>query len=121
MDCTTFWVYSSTTSLGKLTDHPHRPEETLLLLVHPPVTFLGAPCVPAIEGSGADFAFVGVPCTTDYEGDGRLGPSAGAPNAVRAASLEFEYHRLLDHYDFDCGGVVMPAGVSLVDVGNVAC
>jgi agmatinase len=92
-----------------------------LLLEHPSVTFLGAPSVPAVEGSGADFGFVGVPCTTDYEGGGGLGPSAGAPNAVRAASLEFEYHRLLDHYDFDCGGVVMPAGVNLVDVGNVAC
>ncbi len=87
----------------------------------PPITFLGAALLDDVTVTDADFVFLGIPYTSPYEMRGHRGPSADAPDAVRLAAHEFEYHKLLEHYDFDCEGVVLPAGTTLGDAGDVPC
>lgn len=90
-------------------------------LAKPASTFLNVPRAEAFERLAPSFVFLGIPFTTPYGGEMGGRPCAGAPAAVRAASLEFEYDKLLDHYDFDCAATVLPAGVSVLDAGDVAC
>ena len=94
----------------------------------PAETFLGASFVPPGEPGGkctasAGFAFLGLPLYVPYGDEparpsGAAGPSAA--DAVRRASAG--YATTLDHYDFDLGGPLVPAGVdaSFVDCGDVA-
>jgi agmatinase len=94
-------------------------------------TFLGAPFTerpgaPAAGVTGpARFAFLGLPLYVPY-GDEPPAPPAtvgaaglSAADAVRLASAG--YSALLDHYDFDLGGPLVPAAVDapFVDCGNV--
>lgn len=103
-------------------------------LARPRGTFLGAPFTPAgtplPAGPGdtapACFAFLGLPLYVPY-GDEPPGapepddePGLSAADAVRTASAG--YIGALDHYDFDLGGPLVPAGVGarFVDRGDVA-
>ena len=61
----------------------------------PPITFLGAALLDDVTVTDADFVFLGIPYTSPYEMRGHRGPSADAPDAVRLAAHEFEYHKLL--------------------------
>jgi agmatinase len=95
-------------------------------------TFLGAPFQPGpgARGAGAPrrdagppvrFAFLGLPLSVPY-GDEPAAPDATAPSAadaVRRASAG--YVPILDHYDFDLGGPLVPAGTEarFADRGDV--
>ena len=89
-------------------------------------TFLGAPFarpgapLPG-EATPARFAFLGLPLYVPY-GDEPAAPGAAglsAADAVRRASAG--YASVLDHYDFDLGGPLVPAGVDarFGDCGDV--
>lgn len=86
----------------------------------PAQTFLEAPFAERLEEPGPSFAYLGIPYTSPY-GDPDHRPCEPAPDAVRRATLEFEYDLLFDHYDFDCDAALMPPGVSVVDAGDVPC
>ncbi len=79
----------------------------------------GAPL--SSEATSARFAFLGLPLYVPY-GDEPATPGAlvlGAADAVRLASSS--YAPVLDHYDFDLGGPLLPAGAvgAFVDRGDV--
>jgi agmatinase len=88
-------------------------------------TFLGAPfAAPAdLARSGARpatrFAFLGLPLYVPYGDEPREPDAGGAADAVRAASAA--YIDVPDHYDFDLGGPLAPAGVAaeFLDCGDV--
>jgi agmatinase len=93
-------------------------------------TFLGArfapPGAPLPGGAeAARFAFLGLPLYVPYgdepsASDAAPGAAArSAAGAVRRASAG--YVSVLDHYDFDLGGPLVPAGVdaAFVDCGDV--
>jgi agmatinase len=90
-------------------------------------TFLCAPFAepPGAEqpGASARFAFLGLPLYVPY-GDEPAAPAAAAASlsaadAVRRASAG--YVAILEHYDFDLGGPLVPPGVDagFVDCGDV--
>jgi agmatinase len=89
-------------------------------------TYLGAPHVaPAdLVGSGAfagaRFAFLGLPLYVPYGDEPEAPAATSAADAVRAASGA--YAGVPDHYDFDLGGPLVPAGVAaeFFDCGDVA-
>jgi agmatinase len=82
-------------------------------------SFLGAPVAPDPAAVRARFAFLGVPFGVPYDMAGVCPPSAGAAEAVRAASWQFVGEH--DHYDFDLGGPLAADGrLDLVDCGDVA-
>jgi len=84
----------------------------------PVITFLHADYAAEPAVADADFAFLGVPYGSPYTMQGVHGSAGDAPDAVRRAAHDFEYHTELDHWDFDCGGPLLPADVSLVDCGD---
>jgi agmatinase len=100
----------------------HRPTEG---------TFLGAPFMGRLEPAEtgvtppARFAFLGLPLYVPYGDEPDAPPASGAAglsaaDAVRRASAG--YVAVPDHYDFDLGCPLAPAGVegSFVDCGDVA-
>jgi agmatinase len=82
------------------------------------IAFLGAPLRLSPAEATPGFAFLGVPLGVPYD-PGAAAAHVAAPDAVRAASAV--YAADLEHYDFDLGGPLFPAGapVSLVDCGDV--
>ncbi|MEL6516438.1 MAG: arginase family protein [Pseudomonadota bacterium] len=76
--------------------------------------FLGWARVGSAEG--ADIAVLGADTATPYAS---VGPyCAGGPAAIRAGALTFSEGT--DRMNFDLGGPVLPAGVTAVDLGDVA-
>jgi agmatinase len=84
----------------------------------PVITFLHADYAADPSLTEADFAFLGVPYGSPYTMRGVHGSAGDAPDAVRRAAHEFEYHTELDHWDFDCDGPLLPADVRVVDCGD---
>jgi agmatinase len=92
-------------------------------------TFLGAPFVTPADLSrsgaagGAHFAFLGLPLYVPYGDEPAAPPAAAAgPSAADAVRLAAAgYAAVPDHYDFDLGGPLVPAGVeaSFADCGDV--
>ena len=95
-------------------------------------TFLGAPFQPAPgapsaeasranAGASARFAFLGLPLYVPYGDEPAAADATGqsAADAVRQASAG--YVSVLDHYDFDLGGPLVPAGTDarFADWGDV--
>jgi agmatinase len=89
-------------------------------------TFLGAPFVEpadlatATGASQARFAFLGLPLYVSYGDEPEEPGGTSAAGAVRAATAA--YVDVPDHYDFDLGGPLVPAGVAAAffDCGDVA-
>ena len=82
-------------------------------------SFLGAPVASDPAAARARFAFLGMPFGVPYDMAGVCPPSAGAAEAVRAASRQFIGEH--DHYDFDLGAALAADGrLDLVDCGDVA-
>lgn len=82
-------------------------------------SFLGAPIVHDPLATRSRFAFLGVPFGVPYDMAGVSPPSAGAAEAVRAASRQFIGEH--DHYDFDLAAPLAADGrLDLVDCGDVA-
>lgn len=82
------------------------------------LSFLAAPVAPDPAEAKARFAFLGIPFGVPYDMADVCPPSAGAPDAVRAATRSFCGEH--DHYDFDLGGPLAVDGhLDLVDCGDV--
>lgn len=79
-------------------------------------TFLGAGGIELADVRAGQVVVLGAPHCTPYE-PGKPSHSADAPAAIRAASAKFAtWH---NHYDFDTGTVLLPAGDRLVDAGDI--
>lgn len=86
--------------------------------MEPESTFYGLPyCKPdTIKRGVADIAILGVPHGVSY--DGRISHSAGAPQAIRAATRRYAHE--IDHYDFDLDGPMLAAkSMRVVDCGDL--
>jgi len=80
-------------------------------------TFLCAGSIELADVSSGQVVVLGAPHCTPYE-PGKPSHSVDAPAAIRAASAKFTtWH---NHYDFDTGTVLLPAGDRLVDAGDIA-
>lgn len=85
-------------------------------------TFIDAPRCGDLDELEADFAILGVPYGYPYTLDAVSGPSAGAPDAIRAASTTYAAGDItFAHHDFDVGGPLFGATMPrVVDCGDVA-
>lgn len=83
-----------------------------------PASFLGQQVVPDLGEVQADFAVLGAPFGVPYDIRGYASDATTAPAVVRARSER--YGAMLDHYDFDTGGEMLPRGLRVVDCGDVA-
>jgi agmatinase len=89
-------------------------------------TFLGLPsrAREALARDPADVAILGIAHGVSYPEPGPAGGTPAAPGAVRRRSQRLA--RFVDHFDFDLGGPMLPAGsaadpaLSVVDCGDVA-
>jgi agmatinase len=89
-------------------------------------TFLGLPsrAPEALTHDPADVAILGIAYGVSYPQPGPAGGTSAAPGAVRRRSQRLA--RFVDHFDFDLGGPMLPAGsatnpaLSVVDCGDVA-
>jgi agmatinase len=82
-------------------------------------TFYGLPyCKPdSIQQGDADIAILGIPHGASY--DGKTSHSAGAPQAIRAATRRYAHE--IDHYDFDLNGpMIADNSARVVDCGDLA-
>lgn len=79
-------------------------------------TFLGMPAGTLADGAKAQIAVFGAATATPYPGAGAY--CADAPRAIRAGIANWAGAR--EHMDFDLGGVLLPAGVTAVDCGDLA-
>lgn len=85
-------------------------------MIAPDPPFLGLP-VASLDDLEADVAILGIPHGTPYP---RPGPTAGcakAPSAIRRRAARLA--RFVDHHDFDVNGPMLPAGLRIVDCGDV--
>ena len=81
-------------------------------------TFYGLPyCKPdSVKRGDADIAILGISHGTSY--DGKISHSAGAPQAIRAASRRYAHE--IDHYDFDLNGPMLAdKSMRVVDCGDL--
>lgn len=79
-------------------------------------TFLGLPAGTLADGAKARIALFGAATATPYPAAGAY--CAAAPRAIRAGIANWAGAR--EHMDFDLGGVLLPAGVTAVDCGDLA-
>jgi agmatinase len=85
--------------------------------VQPPdPSFLGLP-VGSLDDLRADVAILGIPHGTPYPRPGATAGCAEAPSAVRRRAARLA--RFADHHDFDLDGPMLPAGLRIVDCGDV--
>ena len=78
-------------------------------------TFLGFSSATLGSINGANIVIMGAPCATPYAS---VGPySSNAPAAIRAASST--YNASAGHMNFDLDGPIVPAGVVVVDIGDI--
>lgn len=78
-------------------------------------TLLGVERVTVDGLAGADVVVIGAPCATPYAS---VGPySSNAPAAIRGASATFA--TTAHHHNFDLDGPILPAGVKVVDIGDI--
>ena len=85
-------------------------------------TFIDSPRCDDLSRLEADFAILGVPYGYPYTLDAVSGPSAAAPDAIRAASTAYASGDItFAHYDFDVGGPLFGETMPrVVDCGDVA-
>ncbi len=76
--------------------------------------FFDLPRLAPAQTEAADVVVLGAPAATPYSSVGNY--CAGAPAAIRGA---FGWPGVLDHYDFDVGGPLLPAGARGVDWGDL--
>ena len=105
-------------------DRPHRKTESMgqlatMLGASGSDTFLGVPAGALDQlgesGTDPDIVVLGAPCATPYPS---VGPySKSAPGAIRASSAT--YATTANHHNFDLGGPIVPAGISVVDAGDI--
>jgi len=82
----------------------------------PDPSFLGLP-VGSLDDLRADVAILGIPHGTPYPRPGATAGCAEAPSAVRRRAARLA--RFADHHDFDLDGPMLPAGLRIVDCGDV--
>ena len=82
----------------------------------PDPSFLGLP-VGSLDDLRADVVILGIPHGTPYPRPGATAGCAEAPSAVRRRAARLA--RFADHHDFDLDGPMLPAGLRIVDCGDV--
>jgi agmatinase len=82
----------------------------------PDPSFLGLP-VGSLDDLRADVAILGIPHGTPYPRPGATAGCAEAPSAVRRRAARLA--RFADHHDFELDGPMLPAGLRIVDCGDV--
>lgn len=76
--------------------------------------FFDLPLASRGDCAAADIVLLGAPAATPYTSVGNY--CASAPDAIRNA---FGWPGVLDHYDFDIDGLLLPPGVKALDWGNL--
>lgn len=82
----------------------------------PDPPFLGLP-IASLDDLEADVAILGIPHGTPYPRPGLTAGCAEAPSAIRRRAARLA--RFADHHDFDVDGPMLPAGLRIVDCGDV--
>ena len=85
-------------------------------MIPPDPPFLGLPFAP-LDHLEADVAILGIPHGTPYPRPGLTAGCAEAPSAIRRRAARLA--RFTDHHDFDVDGPMLPAGLRIVDCGDV--
>ncbi len=78
--------------------------------------FFDIPMASPGDAAGARMVVMGVPIATPYQSVGAY--CADAPDVIRAA---FGWPGVMEHHDFDLGGLILEQASHAVDWGNLAC
>ena len=76
--------------------------------------FFDLPLKSKTDTAAADIVLFGAPAATPYVSVGSY--CAGAPEAIRNA---FGWPGVLDHFDFDIDGYLLPENITAVDWGDL--